>query len=129
MSDEIEAAANELIEHCDYCERQGFTLAESLKLARSVATWARARLAAERAEREERERPIDEGWLRSTLGDSWVVREERPHVCVWKTRAFASGFGLGISIGDVMHVLDLLATRGQLIDLLAALGVERKGGA
>ena len=187
MSDEIEAAANELIEHCAYCERQGFTLAESLKLARSVATWTlarlaaereeirqlrdaiqdvicdpgnaglgestvaklqalrgdaispnefavvrraeldelNARLAAERAEREERERPIDEAWLRSIGCKKMAVNR------------FKIAASIRINVWRVEHVswrvkIDgyfvEFKTRGQLLDLLAALGAERKGG-
>ena len=100
---------------------------------RALARWAVSELARRDAEQAERERPIDEEWLRS----KWpVVRND------------ATGFGVNVGIGNVILdrlpnssgnacvnlskknvVLDrccvVLVTRGQLLDLLNAL----RGGA
>ena len=72
-----------------------------------------ARLAADRLEREERERPIDMEFVRP-LGIVDMVS--------WSFRGRYHFVGpIGFDVPDSM-------TRGQLLDLLAALGVERKGG-
>ena len=137
MSDEqseIEAAAERMerwVECCssgrydehEYHEDSGLQqLDEGL-----LVDWAVARLTADRAEREEWERSIDEAWLRS------VCESQVEGFGLFAFRV-AGDFIFGeiavAKVGDgwMCHGLKV-KTRGQLLDLLAALGVERKGGA
>jgi hypothetical protein len=151
MNDEqIEAAAEQLgkiptpsTAHMDEGERAdgcGQMLADLLQLASIdgciAAAWAYewilARLAADRAKREERERPIagNVAWLRSLGCGDWI-----DDVGVWYVE---DEFGIGRLVEYVFGLdwwycngeriwQDSEPTRGQLLDLLAALGVERKG--
>ena len=103
----------------------------------TLCQWAVARLAADRAERKERERPIDHEWMIERFGvpscesairgrywsfkaiDRWASAEV--HMSI-RGSWFAS-----MCQDDDVVVLKL-ATRGRLLDLLAAIVVERKGG-
>ena len=91
-----------------------------------VSSWAIRRIKADEAETLERAKPIDAEWLRSLLGDSWVIRHETPTVAVWRIATSETGVGIGIEAGGSTIVFpDLVRKRGQLLDLIRAL----KGGA
>ena len=95
------------------------------------AAWAMARLAADSAKQEERERPLDEAQFRKA-----GARDSQPCGCgcggvelVLEVPGLALAWNY--EDGRVMvrsARLDRITTVGHLLDLLAALGVERKGG-
>ena len=72
--------------------------------------------------------PVDAEWIKATLGDSFVIRDSWPRVELWRTRRDDGGHGfrLGITLGGVTHVIDVLRTRGDLRRHMAAWQV--KGG-
>ena len=133
MNDELKAAAKRYSDWRDgdlsgndraaYYEDQYTTDADAL------CDWAASHIAADEAERAEREKPIDEEWLRSLSGGewNWCFSRGAMSLRVWRSRNFASGWGWSISDKDDGYEdVHPLSTRGQLLDLLRALGVEVK---
>jgi len=133
MSDELKAAAEAVswIEHNrhtsvqwdldafqEFYERDIDAL---LPLARAYL----ADLAAREAEERERALPIDEVWLRplcrsvSTQEAFWFIDED-----IFLVR-WAGGFNLKMNNREIAQQ----ATRGDLLDLLAGLKINTKGGA
>jgi hypothetical protein len=106
-----------------------------------LSAWAIDRIAADEAERAEREKPIDEEWLRSIGWRYRVSRSGEKSLChrleqlwgddhwiEWDSRAPV--LCRLINDGDYPLVswvgLPQINTRGQLLDLLRALGVGVK---
>lgn len=86
-----------------------------------------ARLNAIDADAAERAKPIDAEWLHSVLGNQWTFTSPVMGGCtvtIWRTKLSETGTGIGVSHNDTEYIHNLHATRGQLLDLLAAL----KGG-
>ena len=100
----------------------------------TLCQWAVARLAADRAEREERERPIrgDVAWLKTFPDGIWCEAMGTWHVedesGVGRLVEYIYGPQWWYCNGERIWQ-DSEPTRGQLLDLLAALGVMRKCGA
>lgn len=94
-----------------------------------VARWACDELSRRDTERAEREKPIDAEWLESIGANlnEWNTRfpihvmNAGTHVIGWAERRGVFAWNNGIS-----YLFDGITTRGQLLDLLAALkgGVE-----
>lgn len=132
VSDEVRAAAKRIArwEACcktgDIYEHEYFDEPDRQWNDESpVIDWAVARIEADDAEQAERARPIDEEWLRS-LG---FIPE---HDLAWhfgrvSVRQYAQCVGDDVESTILLDDNEILwrATRGQLIDLLAAL----QGGA
>jgi len=104
-------------------------LDETKQRLRVLQQYVLARLAADEAEREERERPIDEDWLRST---GWDFRGVFWYYSLPSKRELVMSQQWEISDVLIKNVaspsfvgLGKFTTRGQLLDLLKAL----KGGA
>lgn len=96
---------------------------------KDIVRWAEAELSRREAERAERAKLIDAEWLNEILGSQWSFESPTlggAMVTIWKTKLIKSGWGLGIlhRSTETVHCLNA-TTRGQLLDLLAAL----KGGA
>jgi hypothetical protein len=136
MNDEqIEAAANRL-------ESNGDTWGDSADYLESAqrdsdidecANWILNRFAADRAEREERDRDIGVKFIESLLPwddelDVWwtYVRCGKEHLPlqVRYSKCDDAEFEWILGDGDIASPLN---RRGQLLDLLAALGVNPKG--
>lgn len=93
-----------------------------------LAQYAIQELARREAERAERSKPIDAEWLNEILGSQWSFESPTlggAMVTIWRTKLIKSGWGLGIlhRSTETVHCLNA-TTRGQLLDMLAAL----KGG-
>ena len=127
MSDELKAAAERIIAsvtvlHDEYGKtylhgEPGFGLAEPY----AVAKWTLARLAADEAERAEREKPIDCEWLES-VGLYFNGLRYRRVLAVGKYELSTDANGSDVLLmqdDDAIALGD--CTRGQLIDLLRAL--------
>jgi hypothetical protein len=102
-----------------------------------LSAWAIDRLTADEAERAEREKPIDEEWLRSLANE--CEQEADGEIAAWFDTSLnqislskpLSSDSWNVSVmdttdGDESASLPSIATRGQLLDLLRALGVEAK---
>jgi hypothetical protein len=100
----------------------------------TLCKWAVARLAADEAERAERDKPIDEEWL-STIAHDYETDDR--NVSAWfdstlnqlsvsrhRPRGLWQVSIMDDSGDDDEVLLPVATTRGQLLDLLRALGVE-----
>ena len=127
MNEQIEAAANRLLQGgCDEWDAadyaQSFQRDEDIE---AVANWTLARIAADKAEREERAKPIDADWCLAN-GAAWNMTRA---VAWWRLLdnsriEFNATNGVALIVGNGWSYLDHIATRGQLLDLLRAM----KGG-
>ena len=133
---EIEAAEDRTKRWRECCERDNHEDHEYWSDPQSqeddeelLIDWALDRLASDRAEADERAKPIDVEFAVAALGGSMSFAAHAlggATVTVWATRLSPSGFGIGIVHGDTEYVHNLtITTRGQLLDLIRAL----KGGA
>lgn len=133
---EIEAAAERdllaAISDCEgYC--RGVYRDISRATVEKVAKALRDRLAADRAEREERARPIDAEWFQehgNDIGSLFVCRGDIEYELEWAAGTPGIGIDLTVYSGPrkcFCHSVHLphVVTRGQLLDLLRVL----KGGA
>ena len=93
-----------------------------------LSGWAMDRLAADAAERSEREKPIDEEWLLSIGFYPTTDRGDLFHHNDIAGAFIIHSLGV-ISWGCEVYDIGEFTTRGQLIDLLRALDVVAKGGA
>lgn len=75
-------------------------------------------IAAAEREADERQQPIDEAWLRSIgcklIDGDWFLKHQRI--------VFSDGCWYAIRLGPLV----IIASRGQLLDLLSGLGIEVK---
>ena len=140
MNDEIEAAATESIQGAiDSAKAHGvggLLSGDELRVLVVAAELYLAQRAAERAEREGLNKPIDEDWLLSIESMlSWAV-ECGEDILRYEVEMFDGGDGTwqaevwckSIEF-DLSSIVVQMSTRGQLLDLLAALCVDSKGGA
>ncbi len=131
MASEIEAAAERKRRHqamrvatnewVDYCSGGGDS--QETRDNATLADAYLARLAADRAEREERARPIDEAWMKSIGCKKMAINrwktQEQIRVNVWLVECVRW-------MVKIDGWLVQMQTRGQLLDLLRVLkgGVE-----
>lgn len=125
MSDELKAAANRFADY-DLADFQGPTGdCADIRAGIALSRYVLADLAAREAEERERALPIDEVWLRplcrsvSTQEAFWFIDED-----IFLAR-WAGGFNLKMNNREIAQQ----ATRGDLLDLLAGLKINTKGGA
>lgn len=145
MNDEIKAAASRRSEYLAWLSTDGgddtaFDWYEGAvaELDKQIlCAFAIERLAAEEVERVEREKPIDDEWVKSIAPHYWAAGSEYcwPKVGI----VYATNRGVGRTLQGGVYLdrgkgcspmyLDHIATRGQLLELLRAFGIEAKGGA
>ena len=118
MNNELKAAAEEWRVSRTYHPFQLDAPIETIKAMRVLADAMLARLAADEAERAEREKAIDEEWFATIQQKKCgfeVLRTNRGLLQLWM---FAGDATTWISLPPM--------TRGQLLDLLRALGIQVK---
>jgi hypothetical protein len=132
MNDELKAAAGRTREHQFACSRNAMDEGpynEDAGLQQqdesALIDWAIARLDADETARSEREKPIDEEWLRSIGFYPTTDRGDLFHHNDIAGAFIIHSLGV-ISWGCEVYDIGEFTIRGQLLDLLRVLGIQVK---